>query len=193
MPLPVGLLFHPRRFLDAVAARPLMIPTVLVVAVAGAVSLGFDLLAAWLAPAAFAAPSPSLFLIIPVLLLCFWGLCGWLIDAGAGMMARPSRRREILAAVGHCFALLAAYGLVAALQALALRLGAGSGASSALGWLDAPLLLWFVALLMVAVVSVYELEAPSALALALLPFAALMAALLLFEVGAATLAAFRVG
>jgi hypothetical protein len=165
-----------------------VIPAAVVVAGAGAVSLGFDRLAAALAPDQFVAPSAWLFLLIPVLLLCFWGLCAWLIDAGAGMMARPSRRREILATAGNCFVVLGAYGLVATLQALALHLGAGSATASALGWLDAPLLLWFVALLVVAVVTVYRVEAPNALALALIPFAALMAALLLFEVGAAALA-----
>lgn len=193
MPAPAGLLLHPRRCLAAVAAQPRVLAAAVVVAVSGAASLAFELLAASVAPRAFAAPPLILFCLMPALLLGFWAVSGWLIDAGARLMARPSRQREMLAAAGQCFIVFAAYGMVTVLQALALRLGAGSGASWAVGWLNAPLLVWFVALLGVAVVSVYGLEAPSALALALLPFAAVLAALLVSGVLAALLTDLHVG
>jgi hypothetical protein len=164
-----------------------MLPAAMVVAASGVASPALELLAAWVAPRFVTAPPWFLFPVIPALLLGFWAVSGWLIDAGARLMAAPSRPREILAAAGHCFIVFAAFGVVTVLQALALRLGAGSGGSWAIGWLDAPLLIWFVVLLGVAVVSVYRGEAPSALALALLPFAALVAALLLSGVAAAVL------
>jgi hypothetical protein len=186
VPAPAGLLLHPRRALDAVAARPRLLPAAAVVAGSGVVSVGLDQMAATISPrisaSAFPAPSPLFYLVVPGGLLAFWALSVWLIDAGARLMARPPRRRAMLAAAGHCFLLLAAYGLVVLLQALAVRLGAGSGGAWAVGWLDAPLLLWFLALLGVAVVSVYRVEPPGALALALLPFACLLGALLVYTV-----------
>jgi hypothetical protein len=191
--VPAELITHPRRSLAAVASRPRLVPAALVVAVSGAVSLGFERLAAALAPAAFAPPPTLLYALLPLFLLGFWLLSGWLIDAGARTMARPRRLRAMLATVGLCFAPFAGYGVVPTLQALALRLGGGSPVAWAVGWLNAPLLVWFVALLGVAAVSVHRVEPPAAIALALLPLAALLGAVLLSALLAAALAGLHVG
>ena len=191
--LPFEVLIHPRRSLDGVASEPRVGVAGAVVVVSGAVSVGLAELAAEIAPRQVSVPSPVLFATLPALMLAFWALSAWLIDAGAGLMALPHRRREMLAAAGHCFVVLALTGLVTVLQAAALRVGAGAGGSWTVGWLNAPALAWFVALLVVAVVSVYRLEAPSALALALLPFGALLAALLVLAAVAAALVGAHAG
>lgn len=161
------------------AARPRLLIAALVVAASGLAGTGLDYLAASLQPRSAGAPPALLLALLPAL-LAFWGLCGWIIDIGARLMARPPRRRQILAASAQCFVLLAGYGVVALLQALALRSGAGSAGAAGVGWLDAPLFLWFLTLLAVAVVKVYDVEPLGALALSLLPFAALLVALLLY-------------
>jgi len=193
VPTPAGVIVRPRRSLAAINARPRLAAAAAIVAGSGAVSIGFDWLAAELAPRSFPPPSPYLFVALPAVLLAFWVLAGWLIDLGARMMARPSRLRQILASAGHCFVLLSAYGLISALQALALRLGAGGQGAWWVGWLDAPLLAWFIVLLGLAVATVHRLEAPSALALALLPFGALLGALVLYALVAGGIAGLHPG
>jgi hypothetical protein len=188
MPGPSDLLLHPVRRLGAAAARPRLPGAVLLVAVSGLAGAALEYLADALAPRSLGNPSLLLLVLLPAL-VAFWGLCGWLIDIGARLMARPPRRRPMLAAAAQCFVLLAGYGLVELLQALALRAGAGSVGAGAVGWLDAPLFLWFVALLAVAVVRVYDVEPLAALALTLLPFAALLTALLLYAAAAAGIGA----
>ena len=50
---------------------------------------------------------------------------------------------------------------------------------SALGWLTLPVLCWFLTLTVLAIRAVYDVPALNALALALLPYAAVAAAVLL--------------
>jgi hypothetical protein len=179
--VPAGpdLLLHPVRRLGAAADHPRLGRAALVVGISGLAAAALEYLAAWLEPRSFGAPSPLFLFLLPAL-LAFWGLCAWLIDVGARLMGRRARRRRMLAASAPCFAVLAGYAVVALLQALALRAGAGGAGAGGVGWLDAPLFLWFLALLGVAVAKVYAVEPLAALALTLLPFGTLLMALLLY-------------
>ncbi len=192
MPGAADLLLHPARRLGAVAAHPHLRRATLLVAISGLAGIGLQYLADSLAPRPLGAPSPLLLVLLPAL-LAFWGLCGWIIDIGARLMARAPRRRQMLAAAAQCFVLLAGNGVVALLEALVLRAGGGSAGAGGVGWLDAPLFLWFLTLLGVAVVKVYDLEPLGALALSLLPFAALLVALLVYAAAAAGIGALLAG
>jgi hypothetical protein len=176
------LLPHPRRALAGAADQPRLLTSALTVVAAGLASLGLDSLAARIAPQGFPAPAALSLVLIPALLVGFWLMSAWLVDTGARLMGTGSRRRRLLAASGSCFPVLGGYGLVGLLQALASRAGAGDAALAALGLLGWVVLGAFLALQTVAIGVAEDLEAANALALALLPFAALSAAVLLYVV-----------
>ena len=124
-------------------------------------------------------------LLVPLLFLAYWGIQAWLIDAGAGMLGCSGRRREFLAASGLPFATWIGYSVVALGEAAAARwIGASSWPAIALTWLTLPVLFWFLALTVRRVRAVYDIPTVNAFALALLPFAAVAAALVIV-VGAA--------
>lgn len=112
-------------------------------------------------------------LLVPLLVLAYWGLQVWLIDAGAGMLGRAGHRRAMLAASAPAFPTWIVYSLLTLGEAAAARsAGPGSAPAIALTALTLPVLGWFLALTVRAVRAVYDVPTINAFALALLPYAA---------------------
>jgi hypothetical protein len=173
------LVIRPRHALGAAAARPRLAAAVLAVAATGLLSLGLGLLGVAVGGGGTAAIALSLAL--PVMLAVFWLVSGLLVSAGARLMGMHPRRRALLAVSGLTFPPLVLYAVIVLVQAASTRWG-GDALSTAAGWLALPVVCWFVALNAVAVRAVYDLPALSAVAIALLPYAALSAVLLLLVV-----------
>lgn len=172
---PLGVVTHPRRTFAAAAERASLQAALLLVLATGVVSLA-------LAATANALVSGSMSgllvaCLLPLLFLAYWLLEGWLVDAGAGILGASGRRRLFLSVSGYAFVAWVAYALLSLLEALALR-GGGGAVASGLAWLTLPLLGWFVGLTVLAIITVYRVPPLNALALALLPYAVLMAATL---------------
>ncbi len=83
--------------------------------------------------------------------------------------------------MGLTFPVLVLYAAIAVVQAASTHWG-GDALSIAVGLLALPVVCWFVALNAVAVRAVYDLPGLSAVAIALLPYAALSGALLLLVI-----------
>jgi Yip1 domain len=173
------IVFSPRRALGAAATRPRLAAGVAAVAVTGALSLGLGLLAVVVGGGGTAAVVLSL--AVPVMLAVFWLVSGVLVSAGARLVGVAPRRRELLAVSGLTFPPLVLYAAIALVQSASTHWG-GDTLSTVVGWLALPVVCWFVALNTVAVRAVYDLPALSAVAIALLPYAALSAVLLLLVV-----------
>jgi hypothetical protein len=120
------------------------------------------------------------------MLAVFWLVSGLLVGAGARLMGLPPRRRELLAVSGLTFPVLALYAVIALVQAASLH-GGGEPLAAAVGLLALPLVCWFVALNAVAVHAVYELPALNAVAITLIPYAALSAVLLVLVIALSVL------
>ncbi|MEO8898500.1 MAG: YIP1 family protein [Candidatus Dormibacter sp.] len=170
-----ALITHPRRTLLAAAAHPEMSRAALAVVLTGLVSLALDIAASIIGAAGSAAVILSIAL--PLMLVVFWLVSGLLIGAGARLMGREPRRHELLAVTGLTFPVLVLYALIALVQAASPRWG-GDALAAAVGLLALPLVGWFVVLNAIAVRAVYDTPALSAVALALIPYAALSAVLL---------------
>ncbi len=175
----VRLALHPRKTLDAAAARPQLRSGVLWVAVTGLVSLGLDLLAVAIGGGGRAAVVLSLAL--PAMLAVFWLASAVLVNAGARLMGISGGRRKLLAVSGLTFPPLILYAAIAVVQAASLHWG-GDVLSTVVGLGALPVVCWFVGLNALAVRAVYDLPALNAIAIALLPYAALSAVLLLLVV-----------
>jgi hypothetical protein len=175
----VTLVIHPRRALDAAAARPSLGAGAGAVALTGVLGLGLGLLAAAVGGAGSAAVILSVAL--PLMLAVFWLGSALLVNAGARLMGHAPRRRRLLAVSGLTYPVLVLYAVIALLQAVSPRWG-GDALSTAVGLFALPLVGWFVALNAIAVRAVYDMPALSAVAIALLPYAALSAVLLLLVV-----------
>ncbi len=173
------LVTHPRRALGLAAARPNLVAGAVAVVVTGLASLGLELAAATLGAGGSAAVILSI--VVPLLLLAFWLVSALLVSAGARLMGQAPRRRELLAVSGLTFPLLVLYAAIAVVQALSPRWG-GDALSTGVGLLALPIVCWFVALNAIAVRAVYDLPGLSAVAIALIPYAALSAALLLLVI-----------
>ncbi len=173
------LVIRPRHALGAAAARPSLAAGVLAVAVTGLLSLTLGLLAVGVGGGGMAPVVLSL--AVPVMLAVFWLVSALMVSGGARLMGMPPRRRELLAVTGLTFPPLVLYTVIALVQAASAHWG-GDALSTAVGWLALPVVCWFVALNAVAVRAVYDLPALSAVAIALLPYAALSAVLLLLVV-----------
>jgi hypothetical protein len=174
--MPPALVVHPQRTLSAAAAHPRPRAGGLAVAATGAVCLGLELAAAVVGRGGSAAIGLSI--AAPVMLAAFWLISALLVGAGARLMGFDPRRRELLAVTGLTFPVLTLYALITLLQALSSRWGGDALAVSA-GLFALPVVAWFVALNVVAVRALYDTAPLSALAITLLPYAALSAVLLL--------------
>jgi hypothetical protein len=183
------LVVHPRRALDGAAARPHLLTGVLAVAASGVIGGGLELVAIGISGGGSAAVILSIAL--PGMLAVFWLASALLVGAGARLMGRTPRHRELLAVSGLTFPVLVLYAVIALVQAASTRWG-GEALSTAAGLLALPVVCWFVALNAVAVRAVYDLPALSAVAVALLPYAALSAVLLLLVIVLSALHALRV-
>lgn len=119
-------------------------------------------------------------LLVPLLVVAYWGVQAWLIDAGAGMLGRAGRRRALLVATAPAFPTWVVYSLLTLGEAAAARAdGSTSAPAIVLTVLTLPVLLWFLALSVRAVRAVYDIPVNNAFALALLPYAAVALALLI--------------
>lgn len=178
MPL-AGLVRHPRRFLQDAAAAPRRVPGTVCVVATALVSLVVELAAAIVGQSGQAGVVLSL--LLPLLLLAFWFFGAVLVGAGAQLMGQPRRRAELLAVTGLTYPVLVLFALIALLQAASPHLG-GDALAVGVGLFALPLLGWFIALNAVAISAVYRTPPISALALTLLPYAALSALLLVLVV-----------
>lgn len=176
----LGLLVaHPRRALGVAATRPSLAAGALTVAITGLACLGLELAAVALGGGGPTAVALSI--AVPVLLAVFWLVSALLVSAGARLMGHAPRRRELLAVSGLTFPVLGLYAAIALVQAVSPRWG-GDALSTGVGLLALPVICWFVALNAIAVRAVYDLPGLSAVAIALIPYAALSAALLLLVI-----------
>jgi Yip1 domain len=176
---PLAVIRRPRSGFDAEAAAPRVVGGLAAVVVTGLVSL-----VTGAAANALVSGGPSglvVALLLPALFVAYWLLQAWLVDAAAAMVGRSRNRRAYLAVSGYAFPPLAVYGVLSLAEALLLHVGGGAGppAASAVAWLTLPVLAWFIVLSVLAIQAVYDLPALNALAFALLPIAALTAALLI--------------
>ena len=175
----LGLLVHPQRTLHAAAAAPRFGVGVAAVAGTGVVSLALDLAAVGVGSGGTAAVILSL--AIPLLLGAFWLVSGLLVGAGARLMGHPPRRRDLLAVTGLTLPVLVLYSAIALVQAASTHWG-GDVLATAVGLGALPLVCWFVVLNTVAVRAVYDMPALSAVAITLIPYAALSGVLLLLVI-----------
>ncbi|MFN2569120.1 MAG: hypothetical protein ABR564_05905 [Candidatus Dormibacteria bacterium] len=180
MTSPLQVLIRPRTTLGALARAPVAGLGLAPVLATGVVSAALSALATLLEPHASRTGGLVLSLALPALFLGFWLVSSWMTSTAAGAMGAPTRRRRQLAVTGHAFPILTAYPAIALGQAAALRWAGGSGSfvSDVIGLLALPVLMWFIALCTIAAEAVFEVSMLAAIALALLPYAALSAALL---------------
>jgi hypothetical protein len=177
--MPALPLVHPRRALGTAAARPSLVAAILAVVITGVLCLVFELGAVAVGGGGPAAVILSV--AVPLMLVVFWVASGVLVSAGARLMGHAPQRRTLLAVSGLTFPVLVLYAVISIVQAVSPRWG-GDALSTAVGLLALPVVAWFVALNAVAVRAVYDMPALSAVAIALIPYAALSAALLLLVV-----------
>jgi len=179
MPYGLRALRHPRQACLA-AAEGSLLKALLTVALSGLALSALGTVAAAIGgrPPTLASLAPLLG--IPLLTVIFWGLSGRLVDAGARLMERSGQRRRYLAASSAAFPILTTSSIVAVLQALLSRAGASAEALAVVGFLSLAALGWYLAVVGVALSSVYDVPGGPALALALLPFAVIAAAVLLY-------------
>jgi hypothetical protein len=176
---PLAVISRPRSGFADEAAAPRVAGGLAAVVATGLVSLATGAAANALVGGGTSGLAVALSL--PVLFVVYWLLQAWLVDGAAAMVGRSRNRRSYLAVSGYAFPPLAVYGVLSLVEALLLHFGAGAGppAASAVAWLTLPVLAWFIVLSVLAIQAVYDLPALNALAFALLPIAALTAALLI--------------
>lgn len=170
-----ALIAHPGRALRAAASHPDIGRATLAVALTGVVSLALEVAASIIGAAGSGAVVLSL--VLPLMLVVFWLVSGLLVGAGARLMGYEPRRRVLLATTGLTFPVLVLYAVIALLQAASPHWG-GDALATAVGLVALPLVGWFVVLNAIAVRAVYDAPALSAVALSLIPYAALSAVLL---------------
>jgi Yip1 domain len=165
----IGVLVRPRSTFAALASSPRVALGFLVVLGSGVVALLLGLLANVIDKGGSTGAIASL--VLPLLFLLYWAAAALIIDAGAGLAARAGRWRQYLAVSGFTLIPWIAYGVLSVIEALA---GSGSVAQSVVAWLTLPLLVWFLYLTTLAVQAVYDVTPYLAVALAMLPDAALL-------------------
>ena len=168
---PIGVIVRPRRTLEHQAAAPSLVLSTATVVASGVVAGGIGVATAALDRSGASGVVASV--LSPAFFVGYWLLQGWLIDAAAGMVGRNGRLGRFLAASGCVFIVWIAYALLALAEA-----ASGGGLASALTWLTVPVLLWILLLTTLAIRAVYRVASMNAVAFALLPYAAVTAALL---------------
>lgn len=171
----LGAVVRPRETLRREAAAPSLVRGAATVVGSGVVCLALEVTGAVLGNDGTAALALSL--AAPLLLVAFWLASALLVGAGARLMGWPPSRSELLAVTGLTFPVLTLYALIALLQSAGPRVGGGTVATVA-GLFALPVIAWFVVLNAIAVGAVYRSSAMPAVAIALLPYAALSAVLL---------------
>lgn len=165
----IGVLVRPRSTFAGLAGSPRVGIGFLVVLGSGVVALLLGLLANVIDGGGSSGAIASL--VLPLLFLLYWAAAALIVDAGAGLAARAGRWRPYLAVSGFTLIPWIAYGVLSVIEALA---GSGSVAQSVVAWLTLPLLVWFLFLTTLAVQAVYDVTPYVAVALAMLPDAALL-------------------
>lgn len=173
------LLIHPRRALEGAAARPSLRGGAIAVAATGLACMLLELLAVRVGGGDSAAVGLSI--AVPVMFAAFWLVSGLLVGAGARLLGLLPQRRRLLAVTGLTFPVLVLYAVVGLIQAASPHLG-GDALATVAGLLALPVVGWFVAVNAVAVRAVYDTSPLSAVAITLLPYAALSAVVLLLVV-----------
>jgi hypothetical protein len=173
---PLLAALRPRHTFPALAAQPRLAIGLSQVLLTGIASLGIELAATVIGGAA--ASGFLISIALPALFLAYWALSAWLIDAGAGISGRHGRRRAFLAVSGAAYPPLIAYALLSLLEAAATRWTTNVTLASAIAWVTLPVLAWFLTLTVFAIRAVYGMNPFNAVALALLPYAALTTALI---------------
>lgn len=169
---------HPARTIAAVARRPSLGRAAATVTIAGAISGGINASSALREPSDLRAAGIALAVAITPVLIGFWMLSAVLMDGAATRLTgRARNRRSLLATSALGYPVLALYGLIGLAQTAA-GPGIGDVVSEAAGLSTVPLLAAFVALTALAVRAVYGLPTITAAALAMLPQAVAVAALL---------------
>jgi hypothetical protein len=173
----LAVVIHPLDAFDRLAEQPRLRDGLLVVLASGIVSMGLGIASNAIAGGRASGVPVSLGL--PVLFVVYWLMQGWLVDAGAGMLGKRGKVREILAVSGWIFIPWIGYALLSLAEAGALRWGGpGNALVEVLAWCTLPILGWFLTLNVLAIRAVYGIPALNALSLALLPYAVLAAAVL---------------
>ncbi len=180
----VQLVVHPRRALGAAAADPNVRSAAGTVVLSGLVCLALQVIAVVVGSGGTAALVLSI--VVPALLVVFWLVSALFVSAGVRLMGLAPRRRDLLAVSGLTFPVLVLYAAIATVQAASTHWG-GDALSIAVGLFALPIVLWFVALNAIAVSAVYGLPGLNAVAIALIPYAALSAALLVLVVALSVL------
>jgi len=177
----LAVLYRPREAFAVLAAAPRIETGLAAVLATALASMAIEVAANALGSGGAAGLVISL--ILPLLFLAYWLLDAWLVDAGAGMLGRNGRRRAYLAVSGFAFLPLTGYAVLAFVEAAATRWnGPGPDIASGLAWLTLLAIAWFLVLTVLAIRAVYDVPALNAVALALLPYAALSGALLLLGI-----------
>lgn len=175
----IGVVVRPRSTFAALAASPRLPLGFAAVVGSGLVALVLGLISNAISAGGTAGVVSSV--LLPVLFLLYWGAAALLIDAGAGLTSVGGRWRTYLSVSGFTFIPWVAFGVLSVVEAIA---GSGSVAESVVAWLTLPLLVWFLYLTALAVHAVFEVSPFVAVALALLPDAALIFLLILLLVAA---------
>ena len=178
----LAALLRPRTAFAAAVQRDDVRRGAAVVLASGVASLAFALAASALAGVSVAGLVSAL--LLPVLFLGYWLLQGWLVDAAARTLQRAGRTRTFLAVSALAFPTWITYAVLSLLESAAVRAGGSSGPAlaAALSWLTLPALAWFVVLTVLAIRAVYDVPLLHAVAFAFLPYAVLLAALLVLGV-----------
>lgn len=181
-----GVLVHPRRSLAAIAAgRPPAAAAAAAVAAGSGAAL-LSLVATLVEPAATTASRSAAVGIsgsLPALFVAVWLVDAAIVDVVARAMGCAPARRRFAVTSAYCLVVLVAFEAVRAVQAAIDRVGGEAvDVATAVGFLDFGVLVWFLAVVSLAVRAVYGLPPLSAVATALAPPAAMATALMLLLV-----------
>jgi len=186
--IPVMAVFwRPRSALRALAEHPSLATGLASVLATGVLALGLQVAAA--AVSGNAGDGLAISLALPILFVAYWAISGSLIDASARLLGRRGQRRSFLAVSGAAFPVLLPYALLALAEAASWRWTHADTVASGLAWLTLPMLAWFLGLTALATRAVYDVPPLNAAAMAMLPGAALSAALIVLLLALAALRA----
>ena len=171
--------------MHALAERPSLATGLASVLATGALALGLQVGAS--AVSGDAGAGLAISLALPILFVAYWAISASLIDASARALGRQGRRRSFLAVSGATFPALLTYALLALAEAASRRWTHADAVAAGLAWLTLPVLAWYLALTTLAVRAVYDVPPLNALAMAMLPGAAMTAALIVLTLALAVL------
>lgn len=177
--VPLSIVLHPLALIRAAAAAPSPRRGGLTVLGTGVAFVLLEGTGAVVGHGGGAATALSI--AAPLLLLTFWLVSALLVGAGARLMGWQPNRRDLLAVSGLTFPVLVLYAVIALLQSVSAHIG-GDTMSTIAGYFALPVICWFVVLNAIAVAAVYRSSAMAAVAIALLPYAAMSGVLMVLVV-----------